>query len=103
MKRLRIVYTLNPGIEEREAMEQLRKTQEELPQGASLWVYRRSDPIMEQELRWVPFGDLVQVIDFETAAQADTFPDSEAQKSQNKRTRGFFFNVASFTCPLVEQ
>ena len=51
MKRLRIVYTLNPGIEEREAMEQLRKTQEDLPQGASLWVYRRSDPIMDQELR----------------------------------------------------
>lgn len=31
MKRLRIVYTLSPGTEEREAMEQLRRTQEELP------------------------------------------------------------------------
>ena len=103
MKRLRIVYTLSPGTEEREAMEQLRRTQEELPQGASLWVYRRSDPIMEQELRWVPFGDLVQIIDFETAAQADAFADSPARKAQNKRTRGFFSNIASFTCPMVEQ
>lgn len=103
MKRLRIVYTLSPGTEEREAMEQLRRTQEELPQGASLWVYRRSDPIMERELRWVPFGDLVQIIDFETAAQADAFADSQAQKSQAQRTRGFFSNIASFTCPLVEQ
>ncbi len=103
MKRIRIVYTLNPGIEEREAMEQLLKTKEDLPQGAALSVYRRSDPSMALELRWVPFGDLVQVIDFESAAQADAFDGSKAQKSQNRRTRGFFSNVASFTCPLVER
>ena len=51
----------------------------------------------------MPFGDLVQIIDFETAAQADAFADSQAQKSQAQRTRGFFSNIASFTCPLVEQ
>ena len=103
MKRLRIVYTLDPGTGEREAMEQLCRTQEDLPRGAALQVYRRSDPAMELELRWVPFGDLVQIIDFETAAQADAFADSLAQKSQNQRTRGFFSNIASLTCPLVEQ
>lgn len=51
----------------------------------------------------MPFGDLVQIIDFETAAQADAFADSPARKAQNKRTRGFFSNIASFTCPMVEQ
>lgn len=103
MTRLRIVYTLNPDVDERDAFEQLKKTGEDLPQGAVLQVARRSDPAMELELRWVPFGDLVQIIDFETAAQADAFTDSPAQKAQNTRTRGFFSNIASFTCPLVEQ
>ena len=103
MTKLRIVYTLNPGVSERDALEQLRKTEEDLPQGAALWVGRRSEPSMELELRWVPFGDLVQIIDFETAAQADAFEDSAATKAQHKRTRGLFSNVASCTCPIVEQ
>lgn len=103
MTRLRIVYTLNPGVDERDAFERLKKTGEDLPQGAVLQVARRSDPAMELELRWVPFGDLVQIIDFETAAQADAFADSPAQKAQNRRTRGFFSNIASFTCPVVKQ
>lgn len=38
MKRLWIVYTLNPDIEEREAVEQQRKTQEGLPRGVPVGV-----------------------------------------------------------------
>lgn len=35
MTRLRIVYTLNSGVDERDAFEQLKKTGEDLPQGLS--------------------------------------------------------------------
>lgn len=102
MTRLTKVYTLNPGIEERAAIEQLQKTQDELPEGAVLSLFRRNDKDMQIAIRWLPFGDLVQMIDFPKAWQAQEFDDSEAYQSQNKRTKGFFSNIATISCTLVD-
>ena len=101
MTRLMIVYTLKEGTDERRAIEELEKTRDELPEGAFLEICRRSEPGMDAQLRWMPFGDLVQIMNFPHAWQAQEFDDSEAYESQNRRTKGFFSNIASVSCTVV--
>lgn len=102
MTRLMIVYTLNDGIREQDAIEQLRKTQQDLPEGAVQQISRRNSQGIDGKIRWVPFGDLVQLIDFSHGRQAQEFDDSEAYAAQKKRTKGFFSNIAFLSCTVVD-
>ena len=102
MTRLTIVYTLNEGVSEQDVIEQLQKTKEDLPEGAFQQISRRSAQGMETKIRWVPFGDLVQFIDFAHGWQAQEFDDSEAYAAQRERTKGFFSNVAFLSCTIVD-
>lgn len=102
MTRLTIVYTLNDGVAEQDAVEQLRKTQQDLPEGAFQQISRRNAQGMDAKIRWVPFGDLVQFIDFPHGWQAQEFDDSETYAAQEKRTKGFFSNVAFLSCTVVD-
>lgn len=102
MTRLTIVYTLNDGVAEQDAIEQLGKTQQDLPEGAFQQIARRNAQGMDAKVRWAPFGDLVQFIDFPHGWQAQEFDDSEAYAAQEKRTKGFFSNVAFMSCTVVD-
>ena len=101
MTRLTIVYTLNDNIQRRDAAQQLELTQKDLPEGACLQVTQRSAPGMDTKIRWVPFGDLVQFIDFVHARQAQEFDESEAYAAQQRRTKGFFSNVTFLSCTVI--
>ncbi|MGM9522284.1 MAG: hypothetical protein ACI3VB_07395 [Oscillospiraceae bacterium] len=101
MTRMYIVYTLRKDVDFYSAVEQLQKTQDELPEGAFQQLCRRNEKEMEQMLQWMPFGDLVQIIDFPHAWQAGSFEDTEAYVHQTQRTKGFFSNIAMDSCPLA--
>lgn len=102
MTRLTIVYTLNEGVLEQDVIEQLQKTQKDLPEGAFQQIARRNGQGMEAKIRWVPFGDLVQFIDFAHGWQAQEFDESEAYAAQKARTKGFFSNIAFLSCTVVD-
>lgn len=101
MRRLMIVYTLTKDTDEHQAIEALQKTQNNLPEGAFQQLCRRTEKGMDEQLRWMPFGDLVQIIDFPLASQAEDFDNSDAAKEQRKRCRGMFSNTAAISCTLV--
>ena len=102
MRRLMIVYTLVEGTDEHQAIEALQKTQEQLPEGAFQQLCRRNEKDMDQQLRWMPFGDLVQIIDFQKASEAENFDDSSAAIAQRRRCRGMFSNSAAISCTVVD-
>lgn len=103
MTRLTIVYTLNENATEQAAIEALKKTAEELPEGATQKLCRRNEQGMDIKIRWVPFGDLVQFIDFAHGWQAQQFDDSEAYHNQEKRCKGMFSNIAFLSCTLIDE
>jgi hypothetical protein len=97
-----IVYTLTDATTDVEALAQLRKTAEMLPEGATENVCRRSEQGMDVKLQWVPFGDLVQTIDFPHGWQAQQFDDSEAYHDQERRCKGMFANIAFLNCTVID-
>ena len=99
--RVTIVYTVKEDIELRTAMLELEKTRQDLPEGADLQVCLRNAQGMDTQIRWVPFGDLVQFVDFQSGYQAHHFEDSEAYEKQMKRTKGMFANIATLSCTVV--
>ena len=99
--RLTMVYTVSENHTLEEAWKELEKTRQDLPEGADLQVCLRSAQGMDTQIRWVPFGDLVQLIDFEHGWQAQRFDDSEAYENQMKRTSGFFSNIAMLSCTMI--
>lgn len=102
MTRMYIVYTLREGIDFHHAVQALEKTRAELPEGADQQLCRRNAPEMENSLQWMPFGDLVQILDFPEARQAQGFEASEAFRRQQERTKGMFSNTAAISCPLTD-
>lgn len=102
MTRMYIVYTLKPDADFRRAVELLQKTQDDLPEGAFQQLCRRDEKGLAETLPWIPFGDLVQILDFPKAWQAREFEDSDAAKAQSARTKGFFSNIAAISCPLMD-
>lgn len=102
MTRMYIVYTLQGGADFRRAVEALERTRPELPQGTAMQLCRRNDPEMENSLQWMPFGDLVQILDFPEARQAQGFEASEAYRRQLENTKGMFSNTAAISCPLTD-
>jgi hypothetical protein len=103
MTRLTIVYTLQENASEQAAIQALRQTAEDLPEGAQQKICRRSEQGMDIKIRWVPFGDLVQFIDFCHGWQAQKFDDSEAYRNQQQRCKGMFSNVAFLSCALIDE
>ena len=100
--RLTVVYTVNEGHTDQEALEALMRTQEDLPKGAVQQIVPRNQPGMDVKIRWVPFGDLVQFIDFEHGYEAQEFDDSIAYHNQEKRCKGLFSNIAFLSCTVVD-
>jgi hypothetical protein len=103
MTRLTVVYTLNPNANEHDAIEALRKTEADLPEGAVQNLCRRNEQGMDIKIRWVPFGDLVQFIDFAHGWQAQQFDTSEAYHKQEARCKGMFSNIAFLSCTLIDE
>ena len=102
MTRMYIVYTLREGADFHTAVQALEKTRPELPEGTGQQLCRRNDPEMENSLQWMPFGDIVQILDFPEARQAQEFEASEAYAHQKARTKGMFSNAAAISCPLTD-
>jgi hypothetical protein len=96
-----IVYTLSKDTDFQHAVNVLQKTQDDLPEGAFQQLCRRNEQGLQEAIPWMPFGDLVQILDFPSAWQAQEFEDSDAGKAQNERTKGLFSNVAAISCPIV--
>lgn len=101
MTRMYIVYTLKQGTDFRHAVEVLQKTQDDLPEGAFQQLCRRNEQGLAEAIPWMPFGDLVQILDFPKAWQAQEFEDSDAGKAQSLRIKGLFSNVAAISCPMT--
>lgn len=102
MTRMYILYTLKDGTDFRHAVEVLQKTQDELPEGAFQQLARRDEQGLSEAIPWMPFGDLVQILDFPHAWQAQEFEDSPAGIAQQHRIKGLFSNIASISCPLTD-
>ncbi|MCC8064102.1 MAG: hypothetical protein LUF84_00750 [Clostridiales bacterium] len=102
MTRMYIVYTLRQGTDIRKALELLQKTQDDLPEGAFQQLCLRNEKGMAEMLQWMPFGDVVQILDFPHAWQAAEFDDSPAGKAQAQRTKGMFSNIAADSCQITE-
>ena len=102
MTRMYIVYTLKPEADFRRAVELLQKTQDELPEGVFQQISRRSEQGLQEAIPWMPFGDLVQILDFPQTRQALEFEDSPAYLAQKERTRGLFSNAAAINCPIID-
>ena len=102
MTRMYIVYTLKPDVDFYRAVGELQKTQDDLPEGAFQQLCRRDEKGLQEAIPWIPFGDLVQILDFPHTWQAHEFEDSSAGKAQHERTKGLFSNVAAIACPLVD-
>ena len=103
MTRLLIVYTLAEGTTLRQAVDTLLETGKDLPEGVVMGIYDRGDAQVAYQLRWIPYGDIVQVLEFPSAKEADEFQDSEAGKAQRLRCRHMFSNQSSVTFPIVEE
>lgn len=102
MTRMYIVYTLKPDTDFYHAVAELQKTQDDLPEGAFQQICRREEKGLSEAIPWIPFGDLVQILDFPEAWQAQTFEDSKAGLAQQARIKGLFSNIAAIACPLVD-
>lgn len=103
MTRLTVVYTLNENTAWQDAAAALKRTEEDLPEDAKMRICRRNEQGMDIKIRWVPFGDLVQFIDFAHGWQAQQFDESEAYQKQEKRCKGMFSNIAFLNCTLIDE
>ena len=102
MTRLLIVYTLAQDVPVQKAVDALLETGKELPGTVTMGIYDRSAAEVAGQLRWIPYGDLVQVLEFPEAAQADAWQDTETAKAQRRRCRHMFSNQSALTFPIVE-
>ena len=102
MTRLLIVYTLAEGVTVQKAVDTLLETRKDLPADVTMGIYDRGAAEVAYQLRWIPYGDIVQMLEFPTAAQADAFQETEAAKAQRLRCRHLFSNQSAVTFPVVE-
>ncbi len=102
MTKMYIVYTLQDNTDFQQAANALEETVSDLPNGVSQKLRPRNDPEMQKAIPWIPFGDLVQILDFHESWQALEFETSQAYSHQKERTKGMFSNVTTIQCPLAD-